>query len=70
MLNYQSGALIDRKGATLRLQPSLMQFDMPHAVVTVLLPMPGIRPPYVPALSLHVAASAQYAPASSDTLLH
>ncbi|CAE7768536.1 rrp5 [Symbiodinium sp. KB8] len=28
----------------------------------------GIRPPYVPALSLHVAASAQYAPVSSDVL--
>ena len=56
----------------LRLQTFLMQIDMLHTVVTAAAypRKSGIRPPYVPALSLHVAASAQYAPVSSDTLLH
>ena len=59
MLNYQTSRLVD-------VRRTAHGNAMPCAA-----PAPrGIRPPYVPALSLHVAASAQYAPASSDTLLH
>ena len=65
MLNYQSGISFTCLQQDILNQEFVCRSAMGRQITTLTL-LQGIRPAYVPALSLHVAASAQYAPTSAD----